>query len=81
MSRHILTLSRQIKTLHGDDQVLSRHTETCLATLRHFRSTSKHDIQTSRYCLDILMMALENGLERKKIVLHNSLERYVSVYN
>ena len=62
---------------------LSSHIETCLDTMRHCLDTCRHCLHTSRHCLDTLMIALENHLERKKIIniLYNDLDRYVSVCN
>ena len=50
--------------------------ETCL-------DASRYCVDTSTHCLDTLMIALGNGLERKKIIymLYNGLERNVSVCN
>ena len=58
---------------------MSRHIETCLDTLRHCVDTSTHCVHTSRHCLDTFMIALENGLDRKKImyILHIILESHV----
>ena len=60
-----------------------RHIETCLDPARHCIDTSTHCLNTSRHCLDTIMIALENDLERKKIIyiLHTGLERHVSVCN
>ena len=49
----------------------------------HCVNTSRHCLHTSRHCVGTAMIALENGLEIKKIMyfLYNGLERYVSVCN
>ena len=69
MSRHLVILYRHIETL-------SRHIETCL-------DTSAYCLHTSRQYLETLIIALENSLERKKIMCnsYNGLERYVSICN
>ena len=63
ISRYLLTLSTHIYTL-------SRHT---------FLDTFTHCLHTSRYCPETLMIALDNGLERRKMIksLYHGLESYV----
>ena len=53
---------------------LSRYIEACV-------DTSTHCLHTSKQCFETLMIAKENGLERKKM-MYNSYddpESYVSV--
>ena len=74
MSRDCFDISRYID--------MSSH---CLDTSRHCLDMQTH-LDMSKHiinCLDTLMIALENGLERKKIIyfLYNGLERYLSVCN
>ena len=72
MSRHMLTLPRQYLDIAH------------LGITRHCLDISTHCLHTSIHCLDdMIMIAIENGLERKEIIyiLHNGLERYVSIHS
>ena len=77
----LLDMSRHIDIRH--DWSLSSHIQICLDTSKHYVYSCMHCLHSSRQCLDTIMIELENGLERKKIIYisNNESERYVSVHN
>ena len=65
MTSHCVTTCRHCLDMwtHLD---ISRYLLT-LSRHKDMSSTSMHCLHTSRHCLETIMIALENGLERKKI--------------